>query len=415
MFESLFHYPRVLARHREGPFARERDRYLCFCGSGGAAQATLLRIARELLVIASRIDLSGDRLISSGEIDIAADRWVRHQRRGHRIRTSEFSRRLFVQTANAWFRFLGRLECPGKIRPPYAAFVDEFADYMHKERGLSPKTIFGRRWYAHDFLHWLDEQGECLDELRLEQVDTFLSLKGQHGCCRVSLASNVNALRAFFRYSAEHGRCSMQLANGIEGPRLFRQEGLPVGPSWLDVQRLIAAVDTDRPQDIRDRAILLLLAVYGLRAGEVVGLNLLDVEWEQSILHVARSKQRCKQDYPLVAEVGNAIVRYLQEVRPRCLSRSLFVTIRAPFHSLSIHRLYGLVRSQMDTLSIACLRHGPHALRHAVAAHLVAEGVTLSQIGDHLGHRSTYATRNYARVDLVRLREVANVNLGDLL
>lgn len=225
----------------------------------------------------------------------------------------------------------------------------------------------------------------------------------------------VDALRSFFRFSAEHGRCSMQLAAGIEGPRLFRQEGLPAGPNWIDVQRLIASTDTDQPQDIRDRAILLLLAVYGLRSGEVVALTLPDVNWEPSILHVRRPKQRCKQDYPLVAEVGEAILRYLQEVRPRCLSRSLFLTIKAPFRSLVSNSLGHLVRSRMEALGIDSPRHGPHALRHACAAHLVAEGLSLKQIGDHLGHRSAYATRTYAKVDLVGLRQVANFDLGDLL
>jgi integrase/recombinase XerD len=415
MFDSLFHYPKVLVRHSEGPFAQDRERYLCFCASGGAAQATLLRIARELLVIASRIDLSGDRSIPLVEIDIAANRWVRYQRRHHHIRTSIFSRALFTQTAKAWFRFLGRLECPVRTFPEYAAFIDEFADYMQEERGLSPKTIHGRCWYAHDFLRWLDEQGGCLGDLRLEQVDTFLALKGTKGLCRVSISSTVNALRTFFRYSAEHDRCSMQLATGIEGPRLFRQEGLPVGPSWIDVQRLIAATDTDRPQDIRDRAILLLLAVYGLRAGEVAALTLLDVDWEPNILHVSRPKQRCKQYYPLTTELGEAILRYLQEVRPRCVSRSLFLAIRAPFRALTSTTLYHLIRSRMDAQGVVCLRHGPHALRHACATHLVAEGLSLKQIGDHLGHRSAYATRTYAKVDLVGLRQVADFSLGDLL
>jgi len=121
------------------------------------------------------------------------------------------------------------------------------------------------------------------------------------------------------------------LAVGTEGPRLFSHETLPVGPKWEEVQRLIASADTDRHQDIRDRAILLLLAVYGLRSGEVVALTLDDVGWEQNVIHISRPKQRCKQDYPLVAEVGEAILRYLQRVRPRIRSRSLFLTLRARF------------------------------------------------------------------------------------
>jgi integrase/recombinase XerD len=181
------------------------------------------------------------------------------------------------------------------------------------------------------------------------------------------------------------------------------------------VQRLIASTDTGCPQDIRDRAILLLLAVYGLRSGEVVALTLDDVNWEQDILHVSRPKQRCKQDYPLAAEVGEAILCYLERVRPRISSRSLFLTIRAPFRPLVANSLHYLVSTRLKALNIRCPRRGPHALRHACATRLVAEGLSLKQIGDHLGHRSAYATRTYAKVDLAGLRQVADFDLGDLL
>ena len=174
----------------------------------------------------------------------------------------------------------------------------------------------------------------------------------------------------------------------------------------------LPAPNTDRSQDIRDRAILLLLAVYGLRSGEVVALSLEDLDWEKGILHVSRPKQRRKQDYPLISTVGEAILRYLREVRPRCASRSLFLTIKAPRRALITNSLHSMVSARLEALNICCPRRGPHALRHACAAHLVAEGLSLKQIGDHLGHRSAYATRTYAKVDLVGLRQVADFDLG---
>ena len=78
----------------------------------------------------------------------------------------------------------------------------------------------------------------------------------------------------------------------------------------------------------------MLLGIYGLRSSEVVALTLDDIDWEHNILHVGRPKQRCKHDYPLVAEVGNAVLRYVREVRPRCASRKLFLTLRAPLGPL---------------------------------------------------------------------------------
>jgi integrase/recombinase XerD len=414
MFDALFHYPRVLARHCNGPSTQDRDRFLAHCANGGAAQETLLRLAPELLLIARRIDLSGNRSVPFEEVEAAADRWVGYQRRHHRIRRSKYSRERFIQTAKAWLRFLGRLQQPEQTPPAFADLISGFGHQMREERGLSSHTIHNRCWHVQAFLHWLSEQGSCLSELRLEQVDAFLTLKGVQGWCRVSITSIVKALRMFFRYAAMQGRCSPSLATGIEGPRLFSGEELPVGPKWEDVQRLIASANTDRPQDIRDRAILLLLAVYGLRSGEVVALSLDDLNWEQEILHVSRPKQRCKHDYPLITEVGEAILRYLRQVRPRCASRSLFLTIKAPFRALVANSLHYLVSTRLKALNICCPRRGPHALRHACATHLVAEGLSLKQIGDHLGHRSAYATRTYAKVDLAGLRQVANFDLGDL-
>jgi integrase/recombinase XerD len=415
MFDSLYYYPSVLARHREGPSAEDRDRFLAHCADYGAAQTTLLRLAPELLLIARRIDVSGARMVRLEEVKAAADRWVGYQRRHHRIRSARFSRERFVQVATHWLRFLGRLQEPEQAPQAFAELSVELATHLRDERGLSTHTIHNQCWHVQAFLNWLSEQGGGLAELRLEQVDAFLALKCEQGWCRVSMASAANALRSFFRYAGEQGWCSVRLAAGIEGPRLFSHEALPVGPKWEDVQRLIASTDTNDHQDIRDRAILLLLAVYGLRSGEIVALTLDDVVWEQNVLHVSRPKQRRKQDYPLAAEVGEAILRYLEQVRPRIRSRSLFLTVKAPFRPLVATSLHYLVSSRLKALDICCPRRGPHALRHACATQLVAEGLSLKQIGDHLGHRSAYATRTYAKVDLIGLRQVADFALGDLL
>ena len=106
--------------------------------------------------------------------------------------------------------------------------------------------------------------------------------------------------------------------------------GLPEGPSWEQVRRLIASLNTERPSHIRDRAIILLLAVYGLRIGEACGLTLDDVDWANEKIRVRRLKNKRIQEFPLTAEVGNAILKYLQNVRPQCSSRFLFLTLRKP-------------------------------------------------------------------------------------
>lgn len=230
--------------------------------------------------------------------------------------------------------------------------------------------------------------------------------------CRWPQAPKLYVLSFNMQQHAAGGAAS--IAAGIDGPRLFQHEGLPVGPLWLDVQRLIASTGGGSARNIGDRAILILLATYGLRSGEVSGLRLEDVNWESERLSITRSKQRRAQEYPLVSEAADAILHYLQAVRPRCKHREIFLTAKAPFRRLSHGALYHLVSTRLNALGIQVPRCGPHSLRHACAGHLVAEGFSLKEIGDHLGHRNAYATRIYAKVDLVGLREVANLDLGGL-
>jgi integrase/recombinase XerD len=413
MFETLFLYPAIVARHRSGPFVEARERFLNHRASQGLARATLQRYARELLVVSERIDIIGEAIEPSA-IEAAADRWAREQRQPQRVHGLRWSRELFVQTATDWLYFLGRLEVPKPKIVPFANQLADFVAYRRDERGLSPATIRNQNWHVEKFLGWLGEQNRSFADVSLEDVDAFLSDKGRQGWCRVSVATSAKALRAFFHHAAVRGWCAASIGAGIDGPRLFQHEGLPVGPSWSDVQRLIANAGGDSARDIRDRAILILLATYALRSGEVAGLRLEDVNWESELVSVARPKQRRAQQYPLVSEAGEAILRYLQEVRPRCAQREIFLTLKAPFRRLSQGGLYHLVSARLGALGIHVPRRGPHSLRHACAGHLKAGGFSLKEIGDHLGHRSAYATRIYAKVDLVGLREVANFDLGVL-
>ncbi len=414
MFETLFQYPAVVARHRSGPFAEARERFLNHCASQGLARATLLVYARELLVIAKRIDITIGEAIGLSTIEAAANRWAREQHQRQRMHSLQWSRKLFVQTATDWLHFLGRLEVPKPKIAPFADRLADFAAYQLNERGLSPATIGNQSWHVKKFLGWLGEQNRCFDNVSLEDVDAFLAAKGKQGWGRVSVATNAKALRAFFRHAAVRGWCVASIAPGIDGPRLFQHEGLPVGPPWPEVQRLIASTSGDSARDIRDRAILILLATYGFRSGEVAGLRLENVNWEKEVVSIVRPKQRQAQQYPLVSEAGEAILRYLQQVRPRCARREVFLTFKAPFRRLSQGALYHLVSTRLGALGIQVPRRGPHSLRHACAGRLVAERFSLKEIGDHLGHRSAYATRIYAKVDLVGLREVANFDLGGL-
>jgi site-specific recombinase XerD len=417
MFDTLFKYDKVLARHQDGPAAEERERYLVHRAScDGVAPSTLLRVARETLAVARQIDLSHGDSVTPGDIAAAAQRWAMDQLRKGRS-NGVWSRQLFTQVATDWLRFIGRLAEPSIDGPGrFSGEIERFFAHMRDERGLSATTVKNRRWHVERFLRAACAGKESIADITIADVDGFLDLEGQQGWCRASLTSSAGALRTFFRYAERHGWCRPGIAAAIDSPRLFKQEGLPNGPAWMDVQRLVASTDGPDPRDVRDHAILMLFAVYGLRSGEVRRLRLQDLDWTKEVISVERSKQQRIQYYPLVSSVGNAILQYITNVRPCVSHRQIFLTLKAPIRPLSPGALHYAVSSRIKRLGIPIQHHhGPHCLRHACASHLVAAGLSLKEIGDHLGHSNPYATRVYAKVDLAGLRQVADFDLRGLL
>jgi integrase/recombinase XerD len=235
------------------------------------------------------------------------------------------------------------------------------------------------------------------------------------GLSRVTIKFHTSAVRAFIRHAERRGWCTAGLADALHGPRIYREQRLPLGPAWGDVTRLIKdAASSHGAADVRDHAILLLLAVYGLRAGEVTALRLENIDWEHDRLTLRRPKQRRSQVYPLPPVIGHAIVRYLREVRPRCAFREVFPKVLAPLGPMTSQALYSMVAARMSRLGIQAPHRGPHVLRHACAGHLLERGLSFKEIADHLGHRSLESTRVYAKVDLQGVREVAAFDLGGL-
>jgi site-specific recombinase XerD len=418
MLEQLFHCPHALRRQCSGPLADERDRYLRHCAQQQMSPRTLGDIARSTLIAARLLRLADrpDERITPAEIGSAADRWLnRHPGRPTPAR-ERYAWGRFTRHATRWLAFLGRLETPGRPPLPYAEHLARFADFMLQERGLSPQTVEHRRRAVQEFLTKTDALDLRLDSLTAAQVDQLLTRKVcDDGYARVTIRTYASTLRAFFRYAERQGWCRPGLAAAVMAPRVYPHEALPMGPSWGDVQRLLAAARGDRPAEIRDRALLMLLAVYGLRAGEVVGLRLEDFDWQREVLTVWCGKRQTSRTYPLCRPVGEAVLRYLREVRPRSARREVFLTVRAPFVPLRRQNLGKVVSPRLHALGVTLPHYGPHALRHACAAHLLARGLSLKEIGDHLGHQSPETTRVYAKVDRAALNAVGDFDLEGLL
>ena len=414
MFEKLFSYQAVIQRHRADPLAAEREAFLALLEGQGMAHATLLRTARYCRCLSASIQsLSAGGAVEVSTLDALLGLWADGRTSSGRASSPKWPWVNARSVAVEFLRFLGLLPAPPSTALASKGFDHELKDFIAtKQLGpwLSPVTCKSQVWQIQRFLLFLEQSGMELKDVTPTTVDAFFELMG-HRWSRSSLRSSATALRSWFAHCEARGWVMAGVAASILIPRVYRQEGIPKGPPWDVVSRMLADTLGNDPPELRDHAVLLLLAVYGLRSGEVRRLQLDDVNWR---IRVVRSKSGRAEWLPLEPSVGNALARYLRSGRPASVSRAVFLTLRAPHRPLSAHAIYWIVRRQFQDQPQPEMGRGPHGLRHACARHLIEAGLSFKETGDHLGHRSPDSTRIYAKVDLASLRRVAFSSLGGL-
>ena len=288
--------------------------------------------------------------------------------------------------------------------------VNDYDAWLRDVRGLCEETRTKRTIYALRFLAFLGARAdqENLARLSVPNIDAYL----RHCCVglgRASIEDRAVCLRDLLRHMHRRGHTASDLSGTVIGPRIYEHEGIPSALRAEEVRKVLEVTRTDMSSTgLRDYAILLLLAVYGLRAAEIVRLRLEDIDWRRDVLRVRHSKTGTHSELPLLAEPGEALLRYLEHARPRCIHREVFIRICAPhrpFRNGSI--LNCVTKARLRAAGIVPQgRKGPHAFRHARAVSLLRSGVTLKIIGDVLGHRSAAATAQYLKLATEDLRAV---------
>jgi integrase/recombinase XerD len=405
MFETFFDSAAAVTRHQVGPLRAERERYLSHCAAGGASLVSQRDRAFAMIRVAELMTQSDQGRIGARrlrEVILA---------RGPAVapRTAAY----LLKRVRPWFKFLGWWD-HGKPAIAFKQDLDRFVTWMRDERGLTPCTIDQWRDRTATFLRWCKESGRTLGALGPEDIDAYFVTYGAPRWSRISAGHIARMLRVFLRHAASIGSCRAGLAESILSHRRYQLETLPYALDWGDVRRLIAAASGDTELDIRDRAIMLLLAVYGMREGEVAALRLEHIDREGGQLRIWRLKRSQPQLYPLVPSVAQALAEYTDVARPQVTHAEVFIRGQAPRTPLSVHGIYDIVHRRLLALQVQAAHLGPHALRHSCATKMLADGMTLKEIGDHLGHRSTASTMTYAKVDMDGLRQVGEFDLGGL-
>jgi integrase/recombinase XerD len=415
-FTQLLKDEAAIRRHIQAPFYSERLGYLQQLHAQGAARTTLVARAWLLLAIAHGVRPRPPTPVTLRQIEAAARRWT-HRRNGHqpRLIDGKAAHRIYTRTAKIWFGFLGWLDVK-RVEHPYAAQLGAFVQYMREERHFSAATIRGRYGAAADFLRWIHGRHTALMRIDATIIDRWLAWKARHGSGRVSIKNYAAHLRSFLCYAEERALSPRGLAASIQLGRVYKTELIPVGPPWDAVTRMLAQQRGSRASQIRDRAILLLFALYGLRSSEVQRLRLEDIDWERALIRVHRSKQNPRvETYPLIEAVRDALADYLRCVRPQTAHREIFLQLFMPYQPLRSSAYWQIVRKRLRPMGLGLKHHGPHSLRHACATRLLERGFNMKVIGDYLGHRYAGSTSTYAKVDTVGLKRVADFDLGRFL
>jgi site-specific recombinase XerD len=290
---------------------------------------------------------------------------------------------------------------------PVEQRAQAFERYLREERLLAKATIVNYVPFIRAFLKDCFGSGPVrLSRLRAGDVVRFVQRQAPQLHLKTAKLLTT-ALRSFLRYARYRGDIRLDLAAAVPLVANWSMSSIPRAIAPDQVRRLLARINRHTAVGRRDYAILLLLARLGLRAGEVVFLELEDIDWKDGSLS-ARGKGGRRIQLPLPADVGEAIVAYLRHGRPRSTSRRVFLRAKAPIRGFLGPAAVGtIVRHALLRAGIDAPTTGAHQFRHGLATEMLRHGASLSEIGELLGHRSPETTKIYTKVDLDALRTLA--------
>lgn len=394
----------VLAREPEGPLVAYLDSFAEWLDSEGFKRHL---IGRQIRVVAY------------------FSRWLESKEIGVETMTEDHARQFLCEPdqrgtveqcgAATLRRLVGFLRRMGVSPPPIASrvptpielIIAAYAAHLQQDQCLSPKTLVQYCPVAEAFLSERFGTGP-VDLSAVRGVDVIEFMLRQAARLKpVRAKVTVNALRSFLRYVRYCGGTQLDLAGTVPTVANWSMPAIPRAIAPDHLRTVLASCRRDTPIGRRDYAILMLLARLGLRSSEIVSLTLDSISWETGSIAIA-GKGSQPAVLPLPAEVGEAIVQYLQGGRPACECRALFLRANAPIRGLGSQATIGtIVRAAITRAGVETQHHGAHQFRHALAADMLRKGATLTEIGSLLRHRHPKTTGIYAKVDFEALRPLS--------
>ena len=296
-----------------------------------------------------------------------------------------------------------------RFEGPSGECMNEYLNYLRDTACLSEDTISNKRHYLLALNTYLEERKIILDNLDIDTITDFFAqqnytLASKHNC--------NSALRLFLRHAYDFGMMDIDRSFCILPDNYSRQRKLPTTYKEEEIRCLIGAVERASSIGKRDYLILLLASEYGWRSSDIVNLCFDQIDWDRNTINVDQHKTGVFEVYPLLSSVGNAIIDYLKNGRPKTNAPEIIVAgeCSKKGKKLSEPTIHSIVTKYMSKANISNWngkKHGPHSLRHSLASNLLKKNVSIPIISTVLGHQSTESTKVYLSIDDLHLKQCA--------
>ena len=339
--------------------------------------------------------------------DALVDTFVKSRKRGERLHRGN---------ATTVHQFLAHLQARGELaasapvvdQSPLGQLQRDYKQYLTTERGLAPVTVSDYVDVLRRFLTDRFGNGPLeLGTLDVSTITTFV-IRRAHTMSPRSAQGMVTAVRSICRFLQQRSAIDRDLAAGLPSVSDWRLATIPKYLTPEEVERVLQTCDRHTRVGRRNHAILLLLARLGLRAGEIIALELDDIRWRAGEILVRSSKRLPQDRLPLLAEVGEALATYLRRDRPPHVTRRVFLCMRAPRRGFAHPSTVStIVQRALAQAGLSPALKGAHLFRHSLATRMLRHGASLPEIGLVLRHRTVQSTEIYAKVDVAGLRALA--------
>jgi len=304
--------------------------------------------------------------------------------------------------AHRFVAFLRNLRGAAHPLPTTPTLVETFCDWLLRHRGICEATLKTYRRVANELVRALGAEPAAYSAGKLRSF-VLQQIKGYSHSHTVSIVTSV---RMFVRFLIATEQCAQDLEHIIPRAPGRRPSSLPKHLPAEDVERAIAACDTSTQLGARDHAITLLLARLALRAADVAGLKWWDINWSEGTIRL-KGKNRREDVLPLPQDVGDAILHYVEHMRPAMPSDHIFIITAAPYTPIRPRQVSQTAQRVLLRAGVEAASYGAHIFRHSVATTMLRNGASLSEIGALLRHSDEDTTAVYAKVDVDLLRQVA--------